>query len=108
MTTSPSRTARLTTWPMTFAERSTLRLASICPFAETLLVRSCRATLPNVTGVMSLPRRDANPAVSTPRDDQYDDSDDDFGATPHVKDLLVGTNVECVYGAAGGGLRLSS
>jgi hypothetical protein len=39
---------------MTFAERSTLRCASICPFAETLLVRFSRSTLPNVTGVPSL------------------------------------------------------
>src|SRR5262249_48231631 len=57
-TTSPSRTARLTICPITFAERSTLRFASILPFAETLLLRSWRVTFASVTAVTSLSRRE--------------------------------------------------
>ncbi len=49
LTTSPSWTPRLTICPMTWAERSTLRCASIVPFAETLLARSTRSTLATVT-----------------------------------------------------------
>src|SRR5207302_3000812 len=37
--------------------------------------------------VLAAPRRE--PGGEHARDDQYDDSDDDFGATLHVKDLLV-------------------
>src|SRR5436853_2159124 len=51
---------------MTFAERSTFRFASMRPFADTLLMRSVRSTLPNVTAVTSLPRRETNPAPAPP------------------------------------------
>ena len=51
LTGSPSRTARLTTWPMTRAARSTFFSAWILPLAVTLATTSSSATLATDTSV---------------------------------------------------------
>ena len=54
MTWSPSLTARLTIWPITRADMSTLRWAWILPLAVTLETRSIFSTLAVVTRGTSL------------------------------------------------------